>query len=169
MDRVRQLMLQSGWGQIPVVADSEHASTNPIGVVTRTDLLNYLFQPQPESDEPDMRQLLNDALPASLWAMVLAVSQEAAALNMPLYFVGGLVRDLLLGHAPTDLDMIVEGDGIRLAKALQAAHGGLVHTHKRFGIAKWFVSADIWQQVLAQSEDVMNGAGGVDRHGAGVD
>jgi len=158
VDRVRQLMLQSGWGQIPVVADSEHASTNPIGVVTRTDLLNYLFQPQPESDEPDMRQLLNDALPASLWAMVLAVSQEAAALNMPLYFVGGLVRDLLLGHAPTDLDMIVEGDGIRLAKALQAAHGGLVHTHKRFGTAKWFVSADIWQQVLAQSEDVMNGA-----------
>ncbi|NHZ71859.1 MAG: CBS domain-containing protein [Aquificales bacterium] len=147
VERVQQLMLQSGWGQIPVVADSEHASNHPIGIVTRTDLLNFLFQPPPETDDPDMRQLLYDTLSASLWAMVLAVSQEAAELNMPLYFVGGLVRDLLLGHAPTDLDMIVEGDAIALAQALQADFGGLVHTHRRFGTAKWLVTPDIWQQV----------------------
>ncbi len=147
VERVQQLMLQSGWGQIPVVADSEFNPNNPIGIVTRTDLLNFLFQPAQESGEPDMRQLLSDTLPASLWAMVLAISEEAAKLNMPLYFVGGLVRDLLLGHAPTDLDMVVEGDGIKLAQGLQAEFGGTVHAHRRFGTAKWFVTPDIWQQV----------------------
>jgi tRNA nucleotidyltransferase (CCA-adding enzyme) len=147
VERVQQLMLQSGWGQIPVVADSEHAPSHPIGIVTRTDLLNFLFQPPQETDEPDMRQLMYDTLSTSLWAMVLAVSEEADELEMPLYFVGGLVRDLLLGHAPSDLDMIVEGDAIKLAEALQANFGGLVHTHRRFGTAKWFVTSDIWQQV----------------------
>ena len=150
VERVQQLMLQSGWGQIPVVADSEHAPSHPIGIVTRTDLLNYLFQPPQDTDEPDMRQLLYDTLSANLWAMVLAVSGEAAELDMPLYFVGGLVRDLLLGHAPTDLDMIVEGDAIVLAKALQENFGGLVHTHRRFGTAKWFVTPDMWHQVCTQ-------------------
>ncbi len=150
VDRVQQLMLQSGWGQIPVVADSEYAPNHPIGIVTRTDLLNFLFQAPQETDEPDMRQLLFDTLSSSLWAMVLAVSQEAAELDMPLYFVGGLVRDLLLGHSPTDLDMIVEGDAIKLAKTLQEAFGGLVHTHRRFGTAKWFVTPDMWQQVSDQ-------------------
>ena len=29
------------------------------------------------------------------------------------HLVGGAVRDLLLGKAPTDLDLVVEGDGTR--------------------------------------------------------
>ncbi|MBE2222137.1 MAG: CBS domain-containing protein [Anaerolineae bacterium] len=158
VERVQQLMLQSGWGQIPVVADSEHAPSHPIGVVTRTDLLNYLFQPPHDTDEPDMRQLLYKTLSSNLWAMVLAVSGEAAELDMPLYFVGGLVRDLLLGYAPTDLDMIVEGDAIVLARVLQENFGGLVHTHRRFGTAKWFVTPEMWQQVCIQflGEQVAN-------------
>jgi tRNA nucleotidyltransferase (CCA-adding enzyme) len=67
---------------------------------------------------------------------------------MPLYFVGGIVRDLLLGHSPTDLDMVVEGDAIALAKSLEAEFGGTVHTHRRFGTAKWFVTPLIWRQVV---------------------
>ena len=65
VERVQQLMLQSGWGQIPVVADSEPAPSHPIGIVTRTDLLNFLFQAPQETGELDMRQLLHDTLSAS--------------------------------------------------------------------------------------------------------
>lgn len=162
VERVQQIMLQSGWGQIPVVADSESAPSHPIGIVTRTDLLTFLFQPPQATDEPNMRQLLFNTLSTSLWSMILAVSQEAADLTMPLYFVGGLVRDLLLGYAPTDLDMIVEGDAIALAEALQANFGGLVHTHRRFGTAKWFVTPAIWQQIMNRfgknpQEDTLTG------------
>ncbi|MCB8985377.1 MAG: CBS domain-containing protein, partial [Ardenticatenaceae bacterium] len=144
VERVQQLMLDEGWGQIPVVAEG---GGHPIGIVTRTDLLNFLFQPSPDSAEPDMKRLLRDALAPPLWGMVLAVSAAADDLDMPLYFVGGLVRDMLLGYAPTDLDMVVEGDGIALVKKLQAQFGGEVHTHRRFGTGKWFITAEIWQQV----------------------
>ncbi|MBK8985167.1 MAG: CBS domain-containing protein [Chloroflexi bacterium] len=151
IERVQQLMLDEGWGQIPVVADGgpDNAAGYPIGVVTRTDLLSFLFQPPRDAAEPDVKRLLRDALAPPLWGMVLAVSAAAAELDMPLYFVGGLVRDLLLGHAPTDLDMVVEGDAIALVKKLQARFGGELHTHRRFGTGKWFVTADIWQQVVA--------------------
>ncbi|MBK7178449.1 MAG: CBS domain-containing protein [Chloroflexi bacterium] len=157
IERVQQLMLDEGWGQIPVVADpplvanndEKHAPSYPIGVVTRTDLLNFLFQTAPNTDRADIKTLLNRTLAAPLWAMVLAVSAEAAEMDMPLYFVGGVVRDLLLGHAPTDMDMVVEGDGIALVRRLQTRFGGEVHTHRRFGTGKWFVSDDVWRQVLA--------------------
>jgi len=151
IERVQQLMLDEGWGQIPVVADSHDGGPSgplyPIGVVTRTDLLSFLFQQPPDVAEPDMKRLMRGSLTPPLWGMVLAVSAAAAALDMPLYFVGGTVRDLLLGYAPTDLDMVVEGDGIALVQQLQTQFGGEVHTHRRFGTGKWFMSPDIWRQV----------------------
>jgi len=53
-----------------------------------------------------------------------------------LYLVGGAVRDLLLGQANLDLDLVVEGDAVELARALQRQAGGEVLTHLRFGTAK---------------------------------
>jgi tRNA nucleotidyltransferase (CCA-adding enzyme) len=152
IDHLQQLMLAEGWGQIPVLAeDAPAADGHPIGIVTRTDLLNYLFQPKTKLAEPDMRQLLLDSLDTAVWQMVLAVSEEAAALQLPLYFVGGIVRDMLLGQPPTDLDMVVEGDAIALAQTLKDRFGGEVRSHKRFGTAKWALTPAVWTAVSPQS------------------
>ncbi len=155
IERVQQLMLDEGWGQIPVVGDGDVGdptqSTRPIGVVTRTDVLNFLFKPSPETAVSNLRPLLTQSLPPAMWGMVLAVSQAAAALQMPLYFVGGLVRDLLLGNTAVDLDMVVEGDAIKLVHQLQETYGGEVHTHRRFGTAKWFVTRKIWTTVAKEA------------------
>lgn len=151
IDHLQQLMLNAGWGQIPVLPDDPAAAADgPIGIVTRTDLLNYLFKPGDKSSEPDMRQLLVDKLPPAIWEMICAISEVAADVNLPLYFVGGIVRDLLLGQSPTDLDMVVEGDAIRLARQLQKLYGGDIHAHKRFGTAKWTVDTAVWQAVLTR-------------------
>ncbi len=154
IEKVQELMLREGWGQIPVVeetaSDSQEVS-RPIGIVTRTDLLNYLFRPVEDVAGVDVRELMEESLSAPLWAMVRAVGEEAAALGVPLYFVGGLVRDLLIGKPATDLDMVVEGEAIELVRRLQARFGGEVHTHERFGTGKWFVTPQIWRKVLAQS------------------
>jgi tRNA nucleotidyltransferase (CCA-adding enzyme) len=161
IERVQQLMLDEGWGQIPVVAESaEEATAYPIGIVTRTDLLNFLFQPPPDANLPDIKRLLQEALPRPLWAMLLAVSEAAAELSMPLYFVGGVVRDLLLGYSPTDMDMVVEGDAISLVQRLQAQFGGEVHTHRRFGTGKWFVGPEIWEAIMAEFLPEAMGVGG---------
>lgn len=49
--------------------------------------------------------------------------------------VGGCVRDLFLGRAGRDLDLVVEGDGPGLARALAAELGGKSRTHAAFGTA----------------------------------
>jgi tRNA nucleotidyltransferase (CCA-adding enzyme) len=63
------------------------------------------------------------------------------------YFVGGLVRDLLLGQSIVDLDMVIEGDAIALAERLSRRLGGRVIAHKRFGTAKWMLSNGVWAQI----------------------
>jgi tRNA nucleotidyltransferase (CCA-adding enzyme) len=49
--------------------------------------------------------------------------------------VGGAVRDIMLGCAPRELDVIVESGVERLAAALAARFGGEVTLHERFGTA----------------------------------
>jgi tRNA nucleotidyltransferase (CCA-adding enzyme) len=60
----------------------------------------------------------------------LAAVREAAL--EPVYVVGGAVRDLLLGRARADLDLVVEGDAFALASRL----GAEPVSHQRFGTAK---------------------------------
>ncbi|MFC1951780.1 CCA tRNA nucleotidyltransferase, partial [Chloroflexota bacterium] len=52
------------------------------------------------------------------------------------YLIGGVVRDLLLGQANLDLDLVVEGDAISLAQQLILLIHGEITTHPRFGTAK---------------------------------
>jgi tRNA nucleotidyltransferase (CCA-adding enzyme) len=47
------------------------------------------------------------------------------------YVVGGAVRDLLLGREPHELDFVVEGDALEVARRA----GGRVISHERFGTA----------------------------------
>jgi tRNA nucleotidyltransferase (CCA-adding enzyme) len=55
--------------------------------------------------------------------------------GMPVYAVGGFVRDLLLGVKNDDLDLTVEGDGIAFAQRLAAALGGSSRRPSAFGTA----------------------------------
>ena len=70
--------------------------------------------------------------------LLRVVAGVAAARHLPLYLVGGFVRDLLLGIPATDFDLVVEGDAISLARTLAAQYGGRVTAHVHFGTAQWF-------------------------------
>jgi tRNA nucleotidyltransferase (CCA-adding enzyme) len=56
----------------------------------------------------------------------------AAAAIRPVYLVGGAVRDLLLGHGRSDIDLVVLGDAATLAAEL----GAEIVEHERFATAK---------------------------------
>jgi tRNA nucleotidyltransferase (CCA-adding enzyme) len=158
LERVQELMSAEGWGQIPVLPETDGSEFRneglPIGIVTRTDLINVLFKPPPEVPEANMREELARSLSPALWSVVLVISETAARLRMPIYFVGGLVRDLLLHKRPTDLDVVVEGDAIRLVNTLKDEFGGVVHSHDRFGTAKWFVSPEVYAEVEARAGEM---------------
>src|SRR2546427_7985453 len=51
------------------------------------------------------------------------IGRLADDIGMPAYLVGGLVRDLLLGHKNLDVDLTVEGDGMTFARRLADKHG----------------------------------------------
>jgi tRNA nucleotidyltransferase (CCA-adding enzyme) len=75
-------------------------------------------------------------LPRSLLELVKEISGQAAKLGQRAYLVGGVVRDLLLGYPNFDLDLVVEGDAVKLAQQVAAASHARSLAHHRFGTAK---------------------------------
>ena len=85
---------------------------------------------------PDNLAHIIETLPQALH--LREVGAEAASLGIEAYAVGGLVRDLLLGHATADIDFVTvgPGTGVRLAKAVGKRLGGrIAHVYDRFGTA----------------------------------
>ena len=65
------------------------------------------------------------------------ISQAAAEMQLPVYVVGGWVRDLLLGRPSKDIDIVVVGAGIEFARhvALQMPGKQQLKVFKSFGTA----------------------------------
>src|SRR5262245_1802279 len=57
------------------------------------------------------------------------------AMHAPVFAVGGFVRDLALGRAAPDIDLVVDGDGIAFARRLAGEVGGRLVIHAGFGTA----------------------------------
>ncbi|MCU0521064.1 MAG: CBS domain-containing protein [Anaerolineae bacterium] len=141
VEHVRALMIQTGWGQIPVTQDG-----SLIGVVTRTDMIRLYATPR-NAERQRIAHLMEQAIAAPLLSLIRRIGAEAAETGSVIYFVGGLVRDLLLGQDIVDVDLVVEGDAIDLARTMSELYGGDVRSHARFGTAKWLLPDDIWEAV----------------------
>ena len=63
------------------------------------------------------------------------VGKIADDLKVKAYIVGGPVRDKLLGMPNSDLDFVVEGDGIKFAGALNKKLKGKLTVYRAFGTA----------------------------------
>jgi tRNA nucleotidyltransferase (CCA-adding enzyme) len=75
-------------------------------------------------------------LPADTYNFIKTAGKIAQKRHQRLYLVGGMVRDLLLERSTLDLDLVVEGDGINLARKLADINQAKVTVHPRFGTAK---------------------------------
>jgi tRNA nucleotidyltransferase (CCA-adding enzyme) len=100
-------------------------------------------------DPPNLSRQLESHLGASILSLVNHVAGLAAERNEPAFLIGGIVRDLLLGRASLDIDFVVEGDAIALAKELQEKFGGHLDYHQRFGTAKWILEPAKLAEILA--------------------
>ena len=86
------------------------------------------------------------ALPDSLGPVLEAVSRVSEPYE-GVFLVGGTVRDILLGEPSFDVDIVVEGDAIALARALAEALDGRVRTHDKFGTAVVLYGDKEWVDV----------------------
>lgn len=135
IEKLQEVMTKTGWGQIPVV---DPAREQVIGIVTRTDLLKTLRLG--EASLPghiNLARKLEASLPVTRITLIQAIKRTAEERHLPIYIVGGYVRDLLLDRPGEDFDIVVEGDAIGLARSLSDKYGGRVVSHSRFGTAKW--------------------------------
>ncbi len=79
---------------------------------------------------------MQEQLPANLIDFIRKVGDVAQKRQQRLYLVGGAVRDLLLERSNLDLDLVVEGNAIKLAQEMARGNRAGVTTHPRFGTAK---------------------------------
>lgn len=86
------------------------------------------------------QQTLRPALLERLPSRVVGLLREIGALGdergCHVYVVGGVVRDLLLGHVTLDLDLAVEGDGIAFARAVADRYRTGLAVFERFATAR---------------------------------
>jgi len=138
LEDLQSIMGTSGWGQIPVISPETGAI---VGIVTRTDLLKTLT-PKPDiPSKSEVAEKLSRAVPPARLALLCKLAEEADKINLPIFVVGGFVRDLLLGFPSLDFDIVVEGDAIFFANRIAERYGGRVLTHRRFGTAKWDITS----------------------------
>ena len=77
---------------------------------------------------------------------------DALAGEPGVHVVGGAVRDALLGVAPHELDIVVEGDAVPVARHAAERLGGEVVVHDRFGTATVRSPAATFDVVTARTE-----------------
>ena len=141
---IQELIIEHRQRLIPVMDDEQL-----LGVITRTDLLNLLVNDPAhlpknllqEDEHPSVERtrnlsaLISDNLKKDIILLLRNVGEIADRLGYDAFVVGGFVRDLLLQVKNLDIDIVIEGDGIRFAKELARYHKGAVRTHEKFGTA----------------------------------
>jgi tRNA nucleotidyltransferase (CCA-adding enzyme) len=127
---VRRIVVERGIGTIPVLDDERL-----VGIISRSDLLREMYHSSEEADwqrgvGPNELDMSDVPQPFRDWLDVAEDLAEARRLH--LYAVGGFVRDTLLRRATEDLDLVVEGDALDLARDMARHFGGKVVAHEKY-------------------------------------
>ena len=104
------------------------------GLVAAVDAHRCAVVPAESSVLPQLERGGDRQSEARIWLLRVA-GKVGEGLGSPTYAVGGFVRDLLLGAAPPDVDLVVEGDGVAFARRLAEEIGGTLLVHGSFGTA----------------------------------
>ena len=85
-------------------------------------------------------------------SVFLKLREIALEQTLPLYLVGGPVRDVLMGMPIKDLDFVLEGDAPRLAARLAEELDGRLVVHSSFGTASVVIENATTDLVTARRE-----------------
>ena len=140
LKQIQDLIIRGRLRILPVVENRQVK-----GVITRTDLLNILVGNPLVPDalqksgsvvrKRNMGGLLRERLPNKVRRILKEFGEIADFLGYGIYLVGGLVRDIFLKFDNLDVDIVIEGDGIKFAREFAKSHPARVRSHQKFGTA----------------------------------
>lgn len=150
---IERLLTREGIGRLPVLEDGRL-----VGIVTRKDLLRaehgdaYLDRGLTQVRGAASQRFLDGfehLLPAGARAAIGVLGTLAQEHGVRAHLVGGFVRDMILGRANLDVDVVVEGDGVAFAEAAAERLGVKVRVHRRFGTAVLVLGRDVHVDVTS--------------------
>ncbi|MBM7558286.1 CBS domain-containing protein [Marinitoga litoralis] len=122
IEEVRMRMLENGVGRVLVI-DENNTLT---GIITRSDILkgkifhksqpNIIIDYEEKLHKYNVLKKMVKIIDPKYMNLLRLLGVYGTELNMPVYLVGGFVRDLLLERKNFDIDIVVEGDGLKYAK-----------------------------------------------------
>ena len=143
LKEVQELIIKNRLRILPVVESGKVQ-----GVITRTDLLNilvgdplipeFLYNSENASHfirKKNLAGTLKERVPRNIIKLLKDFGHVADMLGYNAYLVGGLVRDVLLKRENLDVDIVVEGDGIKFAREFAEHYDARVRSHHKFGTA----------------------------------
>lgn len=151
LEEIQELVIEHNIGRLPVIENGEI-----IGIVTRTNIIEVLHHDVLKDTMTEdglgadmLIQKMEKQLPEDVCRLLKEIGETASDLNMPVFLIGGIVRDILLDRPNEDIDIVVEGDGINLARELKATYGGEVFEHESFGTATWVTETGLSIDVVS--------------------
>lgn len=120
-----------------------------VGVVTRTDVLTLMHEEAKQrslyeegaktrlglSRTRNVSDIMRTKLDSKFFEYLQQAGQTALEERVSIYVVGGFVRDLLMGKLNKDVDLVVEGDGIDLARKFAEKNNAKITVHTRYKTA----------------------------------
>jgi tRNA nucleotidyltransferase (CCA-adding enzyme) len=145
LTEIQELMIDYDIGRILVVNQEDKL----VGIVTRTDLIRNLYgeghlpkrsfstyiETSSKMERKKQIDSIREIFPERVQNILNKIGEIGDRFNFPVFMVGGIVRDLFLGIKNYDLDIVVEGEGIKFARELSRYLGGRIKSHEKFGTA----------------------------------
>ncbi|KPK30695.1 MAG: hypothetical protein AMK70_13700, partial [Nitrospira bacterium SG8_35_1] len=144
LNHIEAQMVEQNQRFMPVIKDSR-----VVGAITRTDILRSIYESllkknriksheqltEKPSTGKNLTATMKARFPKEVFQLLEYAGVIARELGYSAYIVGGSVRDLLQGEANLDIDIVIEGNGIKFARYLGKKIQAKVKSHKRFGTA----------------------------------
>ena len=142
---IQDIMISNNQRFLPVVDKGK-----VVGTITRTQILRAMqddllskssYSESSNNHTPSyvrkksVLKLLKEQTGKSILDTLKALGEKAEELHYNAFLVGGIVRDIILRRQNLDIDVVVEGDGIDLARHFSKDFSCKVRYHKKFGTA----------------------------------
>jgi tRNA nucleotidyltransferase (CCA-adding enzyme) len=145
LTEIQELMIDYDIGRVLVV----NQENKLVGIVTRTDLIRNLYgeghipkrsfstyiETSSKMARKKQTELIKKIFHKRVQNILNKIGEIGDKLNFPVFIVGGVVRDLFLGIENYDIDIVVEGDGIKYARELSRDLKGRTKSHEKFRTA----------------------------------